>query len=122
MGRESRIVLAVPVSKSQPGAVLARPVLNLNGVVLIHEGTELTAAHVRTLKMWGVETVHIFVEAPESSLEEQAPEGGRAEAEAQIQERFKFVHQDTPGVQAVRALAVARLAKRLAAKGSTPTA
>ena len=42
-----------------PGMTLERPVVNKNGLMMIAEDTELTAALIEKIQTMGVETVHV---------------------------------------------------------------
>jgi hypothetical protein len=42
-----------------PGAVLLRPVVNKNGLVLIAEGTELTDSLIDRIRGMGVNSIHV---------------------------------------------------------------
>lgn len=52
----------LPVTKLEPGMKLAKPVTAKNGMVMLGEGTELTAAWIEKIQDMGV--VNIFVEGP----------------------------------------------------------
>jgi hypothetical protein len=47
------------LSDLKPGMVLAKPVYNLQGVLLLKEGTELTERHIWIFKSWAVTKVWV---------------------------------------------------------------
>ena len=49
----------VPVSKLVSGAVLLRPVVNKNGLILIAEGTELTDLLISKIRSMDVDSVYV---------------------------------------------------------------
>ncbi len=107
----------VTIDKLKPGMKVARDVLNLNNAVLLTAGTELVPQHLRTLKMWGLDAIHVVGEAgdgDDQALTAQfAPEILTAAAK-RVESRLKHASLDQPGVMMIRDLAVRRLAARLA--------
>jgi hypothetical protein len=49
----------------KPGMVLAKPVHNFQGLLLLSEGATLCGHHIRILKSWGVTNVWIEAESEE---------------------------------------------------------
>jgi hypothetical protein len=49
----------IKVSEVEPGMVLASPVFNPQGAMLLQRGTTITAKHIMLLKAWGVPKVDI---------------------------------------------------------------
>lgn len=49
----------VGVNDLVSGAVLLRPIMNKNGLILIGEGTELTDALIDKIREMGVDSVHV---------------------------------------------------------------
>lgn len=52
----------IPVSKLEAGMKLAKPVATKSGMVMLGEGTELTAAWIERIQDMGI--THLFVEGP----------------------------------------------------------
>ena len=52
----------IPVLKLEPGMKLAKPVANKNGMVMLGEGTELTAKWIERIQ--DMDITNIFVEGP----------------------------------------------------------
>jgi len=50
--------------------VLAADTSNMNGVVLLKQGTTLTEKHIKILKTWGITQVEIEGEESDTSLQE----------------------------------------------------
>jgi len=117
--------MLVSFDKLEPGMEVARDIINVNGAVLLAAGNLLTDRHLRTLRAWGVDVVHI----KESNSGEEEPAGGaevtpgiRSEAQEAVAVRFKHVTSQHWAVEAVKELAIRRAAARLAgsSKPSTP--
>ena len=105
------------VDKLEPGMVVARDVVNVNGAVLLTAGTELSLQHLRAIKMWGIHFVDVAGEASSEAENQTAPqfspEHQRA-AVARVDRRFLFVIPKSPAVMVIRDLAIKRVANQLA--------
>lgn len=116
-GQEKRKTMMVPVSKLKPGIEVARAVVNLNKTVLLPAGTTLTAEHLRALKTWGIDAIHVLGaeggSGPHPAEASLAPRALRA-AEERVNRRFKHVTLDNSTAALIRKLAVHRTAARLA--------
>ena len=55
-GEEGSPYVQVPINQILDGLVLAQPV-EVRGAVMLHQGTQVTQAHVDRLSRWGVETI-----------------------------------------------------------------
>lgn len=53
------MALFVPLETLEPGMVLAEPVLNRLGQILLSKGSELSPRHLTVLKTWGISAVAI---------------------------------------------------------------
>jgi hypothetical protein len=53
------LAILVPFETLEPGMVLAEPVLNRLGQILLSKGSELSPRHLTVLKTWGIPTVLI---------------------------------------------------------------
>jgi len=71
-----------------PGLVLAKPVVNANGLPIVAVGTILDAAMIERLRQMGLTSVYVEGDALDS--------GGKtlAELEAELEHRFRQVAQD----------------------------
>jgi hypothetical protein len=104
------------------GLKLSKPVLNLNGVLLLRAGEVLTAKHLEIFKTWGVreaEVVRSDGSEPEASADVTAPPEILAAAEQEIGRRFRRagVPQDATMADIMR-LATRRLVLRLVAQAA----
>lgn len=52
-------MLNLAIEDLKPGMILARPVRNLQGVLLLEAGTRITKKNIRIFKSWGVNKVAI---------------------------------------------------------------
>lgn len=65
------MVLKVKSEQLQPGMVIAREVKNLDGMLLLPTGCELSERHIDILQTWGVAEVEI--EASEEMVQSHDP-------------------------------------------------
>ncbi len=96
----------------KPGMVLAEPVENHQGMLLLNRGTELSSKNVRVLKSWGV--IKVYVEGEDNEGIKNANEHERKVREAierGLKERFIEVLEDPVMVEIMR-VAIRRLEKR----------
>jgi hypothetical protein len=103
------------IEDAKPGMELARDVINLNQSVLLTGGTILNAQHLRTLKMWGIDSIHIQGQEPDdakSNREPALPPHLLQAIEEHFNDRLKFLAKDTPGIGQLRHLAIMRKAAR----------
>ncbi|OGV97798.1 MAG: hypothetical protein A3J88_03675 [Melioribacter sp. RIFOXYB12_FULL_38_5] len=56
----------IPVSKLEPGMTLAKPVATKSGMVMLGEGTQLTAKWIERIQDIGI--AHAFVEGPSAQV------------------------------------------------------
>jgi len=71
--------------KLRPGMKLLRPVTNKGGMVLLGEGTELTAALIEKIRDMGADSIFIQGTSPPSTPKEEALSG--------LDRRFKSVEE-----------------------------
>lgn len=93
-----------------PGMVLAKPVVDLKGHLVLREGTTLTENHVKLLRAWKIPTVDIQGVSEVSLAELQsrvAHDPVAQQALAQIDRRFE-------GVQDPLLLSICEIVKRRA--------
>lgn len=80
----------IPLDKATSGMVIAKPVMNESGVVLIGEGTALTDAALEKLK--DLEIPHVIVKG--RPLDAGTPEKSLDQLYAELDERFTLVAAD----------------------------
>ena len=73
----------IPVAKLEPGMKLAKPVIAKNGMVMLGEGTELTATWIERIQ--DMDIPNVFVDGPPVQMI------SREEALAALDERFATV-------------------------------
>lgn len=93
----------IPVSNLEPGMKLAKPVMAKNGMVMLGEGTELTATWIERVQDMGITS--IFVEGPaiqtisrEEALENLDARFCRAEGKAYMNVIKKVVREHIEGL------------------------
>ncbi len=59
------MAISVPFETLEPGMVLAEPVLNRMGQILLSKGSELSPRHLTVLRTWGISAVVIEGEETE---------------------------------------------------------
>ena len=67
------MAISVPFETLEPGMVLAEPVLNRLGQILLSKGSKLSPRHLTVLKTWGISAVVIEggeIEGKDPSLDE----------------------------------------------------
>ncbi|MFP5239460.1 MAG: HDOD domain-containing protein [Acidobacteriota bacterium] len=117
------------VSELRPGLTLTRPVRDVNGRLLMGEGTLLTERFISVLKAWGVAEVAVLGEGPSCAGEgagddsaddpqQEADPGNAALAREIVALRLANNPASHPFVGDVHRLAVARLVARLNRGGS----
>jgi hypothetical protein len=79
----------INVDKIEPGMVLSEKVLTSKRMMLLPEGTVLTAGHLVTFKTWGVSEVNIVGGDDSSAAEEMTPEE-RDALKRKVNEIFKY--------------------------------
>jgi len=85
----------IPVSNLEPGMKLAKPITAKNGMVMLGEGTELSATWIERIR--DMDIASVFIDGP--------PEHGlsKEEALARLDARFANV-QDKPYMNLIRNL------------------
>jgi hypothetical protein len=102
------------IEKLKPGMILARPVRNHQGVLLLEAGARISKKNIRIFKSWGV--VEIAIKGNLAKAQDNATnnEGQLMESvEKQLKEKFSDVLDDPIMVEIYKA------AKNLLMKGST---
>ena len=79
----------IEVEKTEPGMILAEPILTPHGQVMLPAGSELTINNIKILKNWGVRSVTIEAgegKATDSVLNEEI----EVQAAARVRERIRW--------------------------------
>ena len=58
----------IEIEKSEPGMILAAPILNRYGQVLLSTGVELMPAHLKMFKTWGIKLITVKEEEYEEAV------------------------------------------------------
>ena len=88
-------MLNMAVEDLKPGMILAQPVRNLQGVLLLEAGTRITQKNIRIFKSWGVNEVAIKGQRSHSRI--SSTEIGIADPETverRLKEKFSEVLDD----------------------------
>lgn len=105
----------IPVEKAEVGMVLAEPVLDRRGRLLMPAGRELEGKHLEALPMWGISHVQVEGEGvpdDDKLMEEMAP-WAVAQAGEEIAHRFLHAGVGHPAMKALSAMAIKRRALEL---------
>lgn len=88
----------LPLDQLTVGMVLAEPLKNANGSVMLPPGSAITEKHIRAMRMWGVLDIDIQGEAAPTPNERMAPENasGLAKAQAELKSLFAFADLNDP--------------------------
>jgi len=88
-------MIRVNIVDLKPGMVLAQPVQNHQGILLLDAGTKITKKNIRIFKSWGVIEVSIKGELDESKAADETPVAGvKDTVEKELKARFSDVLDD----------------------------
>ena len=88
----------------KPGMLLAKPVRNPQGVLLLDAGTKITKKNIRIFKSWGVIEVYIKGDLNHSrNLKEKLAEGTEDTIELELKAKFVDVMDDPVMVEIFKA-------------------
>ena len=88
----------------KPGMVLAKPIHNFQGLLLLSEGTTLYGNNIRILKSWGVTNVWIEAEAAEVDERDAEVEIERQEIiKSDLMDKFDGLLEDKVMAEIMRA-------------------
>jgi len=79
----------IEVEKTEPGMILAEPILTPHGQVMLPAGSELTVNNIKILKNWGVRSVTIE-DGEGSPADTILTEEMAAQAAARVRERMRW--------------------------------
>ena len=112
-------MVIVDAKKLKVGMVLAQPVFNLDGLLLLKEGTELTEKNILVLKSWGVTATRIEGETGDTGKQDiEECERVNASIEEEIRMKFSGTTQDKLMAEIMR-IAIRLLQERYM-RGRTP--
>ena len=88
----------LPLDQLTIGMVLAEPLKNANGSVMLPPGSAITEKHIRAMRMWGVLDIDIQGEAAPATSTNSLPTNASdvAKAQAELQPVFTFANLDNP--------------------------
>jgi hypothetical protein len=99
-------MIPLSLGRLKPGMVLAEPVHNFQGMLLLDSGATLTGKHIQILKSWGV--TKISVEG-ESQRKKSGDAGSGSEArlavEKEMKKKFSEVMSDPVMMEIMRVAA-----------------
>ncbi|MBA4395413.1 MAG: hypothetical protein C0407_17830, partial [Desulfobacca sp.] len=88
------MIVSVPLESIQPGMVLADPIFNRFGQVLLNKGVQISDRHLNVLKTWGI--LKALIEGGQSDGEQfEINEEMRTRALARLNKRLLW-HPNTP--------------------------
>ena len=104
------MAISVPTETLEPGMVLAEPVFNRWGQILLTKGSELSPRHLTVLKTWGIPKA--VIESGESETRDpQMDEEILRNAEARIKRRLLWQPQNALEEEIIQ-LAIQRVVQR----------
>ena len=106
-------MIRIDLDKAKPGMVLAKPVNNLQNMLLLKERVELTERNIQMLRSWGVG--EIWVDGGQTSVpsdKAQNFDALQAAIDHELQEKFANVADD-PLMMEIMRLAGKQIKRRL---------
>ncbi len=91
--KKSGPMITLGMSKLKPGMILAEPVHNFQGVLLLDTGAKLTEKSIRILKSWGVIKVCVVGKADVKNIRSA---GARDHARSKIETELRRKFGDVP--------------------------
>ena len=97
-------MIRVNILDLKTGMVLAQPVRNHQGVLLLDAGTKITKKNIRIFKSWGVSEVTVNGELKElKTVDETQVAGEKNSIELALEEKFSDVMDDPVMVEIFKA-------------------
>ena len=96
-------MISLKLSELKPGMMLAKPVFNLQGVLLLDEGTELSEKNIWILKSWGVTQVWVEGEGEAEKNRVELESDVKEFIEKELKDKFCEVLEDQVMVEIMRA-------------------
>ena len=109
----------VTIEQAQPGMVLAAPVTDRRGRLLIPADACLSTRHVQALQMWGVSHIEVEGEVPEDTSPKDVPQEDVEGIRSEVHARFGSTDLGHPFIYALRECAVNRAVKAAREDGGT---
>jgi hypothetical protein len=103
----------ISLDQAEPSMVLANPVTDKTGRLLIPAGKVLSERHLESLRMWGISTVDVEGSSPELSETEPLDPEMVMEAEAYMAQHFGGNDLRHPFMSALSRYCVHRKARAL---------
>jgi hypothetical protein len=106
----AQVTISVPIETLEPGRVLAEPVFNRLGQILLSKGSKISPRHLVVLKTWGIQSAVVEngeTEGKEPVLDEEV----KKRAIARIKKRLMW-HPQSPFEEELIQLAIQRAAQR----------
>ena len=96
-------MIPITIGRLKPGMVLAEPVQNFQGVLLLDTGAELTEKTIQILKSWGVSKVIIEGDDPKEKGGDAGPAiEARTAVQKALAEKFEGVRNDPVMMEIMR--------------------
>lgn len=100
-------MITLSLAKLEPGMILAEPVHNFQGVLLLDTGAQLSGKSIQILKSWGVAKACVLGEAVEKdSRDAKVRDKARSEIEKRLKEKFSDVPKNPAVVEIMRVAAI----------------
>jgi len=88
-------MINLKIDDLKPGMILAQPVRNGQGVLLLEAGARITNKNIRIFKSWGVKDIAVLGERSDSKdADEDVAIQGKGSIEIQLKEKFCDVLDD----------------------------
>ena len=88
-------MIQINIEDIKPGMILARPVRNRQGVLLLEAGARITDKSIRIFKSWGVNEIAVKGNLPDSTASVGNTGGPKKESiENQLRDKFSDVLDD----------------------------
>jgi hypothetical protein len=107
------VVVSLRLDELKPGMILAEPVYNQSGSVLLDKETSLTKRRIWMLKTWGVEKVSVKGSSKEGG---KTPNETEPETQESIEKELRAKFEDTldnPVMEVIMKAAARQLQKRI---------
>jgi len=88
-------MMNVSIDDLKPGMILAQPVSNHQGVLLLDAGAKITKKNIRIFKSWGITEIAVKGDLAESRVDaEDTPIRVRESVESELKAKFSDVLDD----------------------------
>lgn len=101
------VIIYLKIDDIKPGMILARPVRNRQGVLLLEAGARVTGKSIRIFKSWGVKEITIKGNRSDSKgAAEDEDVQGQESIEKQLKDKFSDVLDDPVMVAIFKAASI----------------